>query len=287
MRRISATLVLAALVAQPGSSQAVKPPEFEAASVKVSSKQRARKPGLAAEIQAFKGGPGTPDPSRITYTGVSLKMLLGRAFHYRPYQVEGPDWLDFDPYDIVATMPPDTDQERFSLMLQNLLVTQFQIHLHLKTQSFPIYVLTIGKDGPKLKPPETKSASGLGDDSAGLREKTMADLAATMRNAGSNPGLSLNLPDATLAKFAAALSFRLDRPVRDMTGLSGSYSFFLHWVSESDPLGSREKHLGLEEAVGPPLFAAVQQQLGLKLESSKGPVEILVVDRAERKPLGN
>jgi uncharacterized protein (TIGR03435 family) len=173
-------------------------------------------------------------------------------------------------------------------MLQNLLVTQFQIVLHRKTDDLPIYLLKIGKDGPKLKPPVAESGSAQGDDGASLREKIVADLAAMVRNGNLGPRLSLNLPGATLSKFAAMLSFRLDRQVKDMTELSGPYSFSLNWVSEPQPLAGRENRLGLDDApAGPSIFAAVQQQLGLKLESSKEPGEVLVIDRADRQPLGN
>jgi uncharacterized protein (TIGR03435 family) len=105
-------------------------------------------------MMGFEGGPGSADPGRIRYRGVSLKILLARAYDLRPDQISGPGWLGSERYSIEATLPARTDAERLRLMLQKLLTERFQISLHRETKETLVYRLKIARGGPKLKPPE-------------------------------------------------------------------------------------------------------------------------------------
>lgn len=265
------------------------PPEFEVASVKVATRPAGGRvaailPPSITEMIGFTGGPGSKDPGRITYTGVSLKMLLVRAYRLRPYQVSGPGWLGTAWYDIVATLPPGTDNERLSLMLQKLLTERFQISLHRETKELPLYTLTVAKNGPKLKPvapPKESEPDSVG--SGGLAEIIGKRLAAGQRAARlgeRGPTQSIQMDGATVTRFAETLSRTLDLPVRDLTQLEGFYAFALSWTP--DTAGAMD-----DAPSGPSLSAAVEEQLGLKLVTGKGPVEVLVIDKALKSPIEN
>lgn len=237
-------------------------------------------PGPIAETIGFAGGPGSKTPGRIHYSGVSLKMILARAYGMRPYQISGPGWMETERYDIDAKYPADTKPEEFRLMLQTLLTDRFKLVLHRETQEMSRFRLVVAKGGPKLSP--AKKLPEYKDDEerrAAMQKQVKANMEAMMRRPHSGPFRSLGQSDATMAKLAENLSGYVDRPVTDDTGLEGSYSFSLEWSpDESAPAGDNSL---------PSIFSAVQEQLGLKLDPEKGPVEFLVIERAEKKPVAN
>jgi uncharacterized protein (TIGR03435 family) len=167
-------------------------------------------------------------------------------------------------------------------MLQKLLTDRFQIRLHRESKELPVYRLTVAKNGPKLEPPE--ELPEYKDDAermAATKAKVSAALAAMMRNRGSGPRRSFHLARATSAKFAEVLSSHLDCLVRDVTQLEGLYAFTLNWVPDN-ALGRPD-----DTPSGPSLFAAVQEQLGLKLEPGREQIELLVIDDALKSPIRN
>jgi uncharacterized protein (TIGR03435 family) len=258
--------------------------EFDVASVKPAASApfdgRLSISGPAAEQIGFEGGPGSKTPGRIHYSGVSLKMILLRAYGMRPYQISGPAWMETERYDIDAKYPPGTKLEDFRLMLQKLLGDRFHLVLHRETREMTRYRLVIAKGGPKLSPaqkqPEYKDDE---ERKAASQKQAKAYLEAMMRRPHTGPFHSLSQPSGTMAKLAESLSWYLDRPVTDYTGLEGSYSYRLEW-SPDEPAAAAENSL-------PSIIAAVQEQLGLKLEPEKGPVEVLVIERAEKTPVMN
>jgi uncharacterized protein (TIGR03435 family) len=258
--------------------------EFEVASVKpaVNVPFGGRFPisGPMAETIGFEGGPGSKTPGRIHYSGVSLKMILVRAYGMRPYQISGPGWMETERYDIDAKYPAETKPEDFRLMLQKLLADRFHLVLHRETREMSRYRLVVAKGGPKLSPaqklPEYKDDE---ERKAAMEKQSKANLEAMMRRPRTGPSRRLSQASATMAKLAESLSGYVDRPVTDNTGLEGSYSFWLEWSPD-------ESAAAVENSL-PSIFAAVQEQLGLKLESEKGPVEFLVIERAERTPVMN
>ena len=266
--------------------------EFEVASVKPAD-VRVRGPlpplpGPVAEIVGFDGGPGTPDPGRINYHGVSLKMLLARAYKVNPDQVLGPGWLGSERYTIEAKLPPGTDADQLRLMLQKLLAERFRISLHRETKETPVYRLKVARNGPGLKPPEELPRYDSEDERREAMRKGALENMAKMKavvEARTRSGIRTNnrrfaLARATTERFAEVLSGNLDRPVEDMTQLEGEFSFQLEWTPDSD-LHDDEPSSRVS------IFTAVQEQLGLKLEAGNEAIELFVIDKAEKTPTSN
>lgn len=232
------------------------------------------------------GGPGTKDPTRLDCRNMPLGSLILRAYNLSPAQLSGPDWLDAERYDIVAKVPPGATLEEFRAMFRNLLVERFRMQTHRDKKDLLLYFLTVSKNGPKLKPHVAAPAADAGTPLPGDPTKVKTDAQGyPVLPPGIGMGMlngkgSLHLDDADLGRLVARLSQQLGGPVKDDTGLQGKYDIVLHWSNQ--PPGSQA-----EAEPGPDLFAAVQEQLGLKLERKKGPVEILVIDHAERIPTGN
>jgi len=213
---------------------------------------------------------------RLTATNVPVRMLILKAFHVKDFQVTGgPWWLGTERYDIIAkTANTGISDDNLWLLLEPLLEDRFRLRFHRETKQLSVYSLTIAKGGPKLKAHI--------DGDGGKDEPTMSG------RMGSGKA-SLDAKKTSMARLADALGDHMDRTVVDHTGLKGEYDFKLEWAQEhtgepagSSVLGSLEEGLGL---AGPSVFTAVQEQLGLKLESAKGPVETIVIDHAEKAAL--
>src|ERR1035438_3438389 len=125
---------------------AAESPTFEVASVKPAEPQ-----AMGMMSIMMRGGPGSPDPGQITYSGVSLKNVLMNAYGVKGYQINGPKWLDSERFDIAAKIPMGATKEQFKLMLQNLLAERFKLTLHHETKELPMYALVVGTGGSKLK----------------------------------------------------------------------------------------------------------------------------------------
>ena len=280
------TILIAALPVLACCSSWAQPagdsPTFEVASVKPSP------PPEGGPLGFFRvsadGGPGTNDPTRIDYRNMSMGNLVVRAYGIKHFQLSGPDWINSEMYDIVAKVPPGATKEQFSLMLQNLLVERFKLQIHRETKDLPMYYLGVAKTG-KLKPhaeaPPPADADKPPAD-APRPIKTDQDGYPVLRPgttmAAMNGKARLQVDDKDLAWLVAQLSAQLGAPVHDDTGLKGQYDFALYW-STRPPAADAD--------TGPDLFAAVTEQIGLKLEKKKGPVEILVIDHAEKVPTAN
>ncbi len=248
MRYMKALLMLAVLV--PAAAQT---PSFDVAS-----------------IRPNQSGPG-PSSMHITagraaMQNVSLKKILLNAYGIpddREYAVDGPDWLTAGHFDVDATFPADTPQPRIRLMLQSLLADRFKMVLHKETRQLPMYDLVVAKGGLKLHTAEA------GDS------KTSA-----------KPG-HFEATKITMQKLADLMARQAGLPVTDATGLQGVYDFTLDWSPAADlKLGAGDA-LTAGGDQGPSFFTAIQEQLGLRLESKKGPVEVLVVDHIEKLPTEN
>ena len=310
LRGALALSVLAAACAQE--------PAFDAASVKPASVN----PGGWVMIAAPTGGPGSGDPGRIHFPNISLKMLLTTAYDVKMLQVSGPPWLDTERYNVDATMPPDTSRDRFRAMLRNLLAERFRLQVHRETRELPVYALVVAKGGSKMHqsaetpaapantavPPAISSQPKIGPD--GFPIDPMAGSGRAGLFGMMMPGRSrLIAHEQTMESLANRLTIQLTRMVKDETGLQGKYDFVLTYSTEGLP-GSAAPMGGPPLASVPPsgsaagasgtanvfvpggeappdLFSAIQSQLGLKLQAKKGPVEIIVVDHAEKVPVGN
>jgi uncharacterized protein (TIGR03435 family) len=199
----------------------------------------------------------------------SLSDLITFAYGLHARQITGgPAWLESEKYDLVAK--PDGEgqpnDKQWKGMVQKLLADRFKLTFHRDKKELSVFAIVVGKNGPKL----TKSA---GDPNGlpGLFFRGLGDLPA--RN-------------ATMADFAGVMQRAvLDRPVVDQTGLSGRFDFELKWTPDETQfagLGVRVPAPSDDLAAPPDLFTAIQEQLGLKLQSTKAPVEVLVIDRVEK-----
>jgi len=195
----------------------------------------------------------------VTLANATLSDCLKFAYSLTTdEQIAGPDWINQKVvrFEVTGKAPPDTPDDQLMLMLQALLKERFQIAMHTEQREMTHYELVIGRNGLKLKESTVGPADGFGTARLdGIRSNRM-----------------------TMNKLAAMLSRMTRMPVLDKTGLTGFYQFDLKYADERQPV---------ENQVGPSVFTAVQEQLGLKLESKKSPVEVLVIDHAEKVPLGN
>ena len=268
--KVCAGLALFTVGAAFGQTPAA-PPAFEVASVKPAP------PPTPGMIKVQMGG----DPGMIDYKNVSLKTVIARAYQMKEFQISGPDWIETARFDILAKVPPNAPKEQIPPMLQNLLAERFKLTVHREQKVMPVYAMVVGKGGLKVKPLE-------------------GDPEGSMSNRFSPKGRAFS-GQMTLAALAAALSQMLDRPVLDLSGIKGAYDIDLEWVPdehESGALtkmrimggqagGGAEAHGETPDSNGPSIFAALQEKLGLRLDGRKSPVDILVVDGAEKVPTEN
>jgi uncharacterized protein (TIGR03435 family) len=294
---------------------------FEVASVKPAVPPTPNGRGMVM-FRGPSGGPGTKDPGRINYPNMSLKNLLMTAYDVKNYQIDGPAWLDTERFDINATMPPDTTKEQFCIMLQNLLAERFKLKIHKDSKELNMYSLVVAKNGPKLKESVETPAPAQGGDAAApppplpSQPKIGPDGFPILPiPAGGRGGLyQIMMPGRarmigvkqTAQDLAQRLSGQLNRPVTDATGLTVKYDFTLTYAPEgmSGPMpvmiggapppppppggGAAGPAPSLPDSEPlPTLFAALQSQLGLKLEPKKGPVDMIVVDHVEKTPIEN
>ncbi|MEO8028773.1 MAG: TIGR03435 family protein [Bryobacteraceae bacterium] len=204
----------------------------------------------------FMFGPGgTFEGAKLT-----LRFLIEQAYGLRESQVTGgPAWIDSDTFDIKAKADGILDgPENRRVPFQKLLADRFHLSFHKDTTNMTHYALVVTKKGPKFK--ENTDERSIGRRARGGR--------------GSIDG-----PSVTIAQLIEAVSFSLERPIIDQTRLTGRYKIKLEWNDEPGPGGATDDP-------APSLFTALRDQLGLRLESRKGPVEILVVDQAQ-KPTAN
>jgi len=232
---------------------------FEAASIKPS--QPASPDRQITGVQAPGGG-------RLNTFSTSLRMLILYAYDVKDFQVSGgPGWASSETYDIVAKGDGNATRPQLRLMLQALLKDRFKLALRHETKDAPIYELVVAKGGLKIQEDTTSDRSRLGLTGPG---KFIAQ-------------------KASLSMFAQVLGTLTGRPVVDKTGLASTYTFRLDWtpeVGEGGLPGPARPDAVPPDSNGPSLFTALQEQLGLRLQSAKGAVESLVIEEAE-KPTGN
>jgi uncharacterized protein (TIGR03435 family) len=210
--------------------------------------------------------------NRFYAQGFSLQALVAAAYSLSPRAISGgPPWTDSDLFDILASTPGNVQPnlEEQMAMLRKLLTDRFQLNFHREPKELPIFAITVAKGGPKLKP-------------SGAPPGTLPELINTIYPE-ERGGVHVELParNATILQFAAMMQRTvLDRAVVDQTGLSGTYDFDLEWTPDENQFGGSLPRS--VEPTKPSLFAAMQEQLGLRLEATKGPVQALVIDRVER-----
>jgi uncharacterized protein (TIGR03435 family) len=235
-------------------------PEFEVATIKPATPDRPGKGFMVRGRQFSTVNTTLSDMITFAY-GIHAKQITG-----------GPGWVETEKYD-VAAQPNGEGQpnaQQWKGMFQKLLADRFTLTFHRDKKELAVYAITVGKNGPKLTKSEG-NPSGL----PGLFFRGLGVLPAT---------------NATMADFAGVMQGAvLDRPVVDQTGLTGRWDFTLTWTPDEFQfagMGAKVPPPANNAAAPPDLFTAMQEQLGLKLESTKAPAEVFVIDRAT-KPTDN
>lgn len=255
------------------TQQAVAGPEFEVASIRPRTSTDNR-----AYVQALQG--------RLVMENFSLKQFILFAYDVPNNQVLGVQgWMDSNHFDIQATTESNTTVKQMEgPMLQALLQEKFHLKIHRETMERPVYELTVEKGGVKMQPSKEGSCTLYSMSSPPPIPAPNA--ARTVycdfpRLAGDGHNWTLDGTGVSVTKLASSLSRSgLDRPVIDRTGLTGGFDLHLKWAAE---VPAATPGLGAtDEPTAPSIFTALKEQLGLKLESAKGPVEILVIDHAEK-----
>jgi uncharacterized protein (TIGR03435 family) len=260
MRRVFVTFTVCALVALAVQTRAQsngKPPTFEVASIKPNTSL------------AMSGGSDV-SPGRFVGKDVTAKRVIGVAFQplLANQIVGGPDWINTDRFDIEAKASAGVSSAQVRLMMQSLLADRFKLVTHRERRELPVYQLVMaradGRLGEKLRSShsdcvtlDTRSLTPVGQPTMPQCDFTFADTA--LRGTG-----------VTMEGLARELSF-VGRVVIDKTNVVGQFDFELEWAAPDVPSDT-----------GPSIFTAMQEQLGLRLEAARGPVDVLVIDHIER-----
>ncbi len=252
-------------------AQAPAKPEFEVASVKPNTA------GMHMVRIGFMPG------GRFNAEGATLRMLVRLAYDVKDSQISGgPGWLATDAFDIQAKAPEGkADFATMKLMLQSLLTDRFHLTFHRESKEAPIYELNVAKAGSKLTPSASGSCiqPGPGGPTAGFRPGEKPPCGAIRMGLGLLDGSGV-----TMDRFLSALSEATGRPVVDKTGLTGAFDIHLTYTPDQPIAAIQQQHPDAPsvDPGGPSVLTAVQEQLGLRLDSAKGPVESLIVDRVEK-----
>ena len=222
------------------------------------------------------------------------------AYDLPEEQISGPAWLSVDKFDVVAKVPAGATKEQARRMLRALLESRFALAAHGDTKQMPAYALTVAKSGSKLRTPQPDTGEATIKDPGRSPYQVVLDDAGNARLPPGRPGMALlMLKDGRFrvsarmkspADLLSLLRSQVGRPVEDMTGLTGPYDFDFDFTSTHRPPAAAPAGAVPEaddQPGVPDLIAALEKHLGLKLEARKIPVQILVVDHAERTPAEN
>jgi uncharacterized protein (TIGR03435 family) len=256
-------------------------PEFQVASIKPNTAVGARGMG----VRALPGG-------RLSALNAPVMMLIQNAYAIQASQVVGgPPWINSDGYDIEAKPESNTDRPHMWLMVQSLLADRFKLALHRETRELPIYALTMTKGGLKPPPPNAGSCVTIDLSAPPPPGTPLGFPCGKVGVMGSPSGLlQMQGGKVPMPELVRVLAMVLGRPVADRTGVTGEFDVHLDFTPDESTLGLPGAG-GPGDPGGPPLatdpgrpniFAALQEQLGLKLSPAKGPVEVLVIDHVER-----
>jgi uncharacterized protein (TIGR03435 family) len=243
-----AALAASSLCAQ---TQPPKAPAFEVASVK-----RGADGGPPGDI------PRNMDdsPGHFAMRNVPLRFAIEWAYDLKDFQVAGPEWIKVDErYDIIANAPGRATNDEMRVMLQTLLAERFQMKSHFEKREMSVYALLPGKGEPKLKKADPSAPQSLGGGGSGAQFH--------------------NFP---LSRLTFLLTRRMDRPVLDLTGMSGSFDYTVDISGLGRGMGSSGY-----DGEGRSVFQAIQDDMGLKLEPRKWPVDVLVIDSVSKVPTEN
>jgi uncharacterized protein (TIGR03435 family) len=274
MRTLRAVLALHAVLI--AAAAQTPRPSFEVASVKVN---RSSSPLVRL---------ATPT-GRLSAVNVTLRMLIRNAYQLQDFRmIGGPSWMDADRFDVEATAGASVTFDQVRAMERTLLDDRFHLKAHSETRELPIYVLSLarrdGKLGDQIKPSGAEclpmkppaGAPPPPPPPAGPTP-TGAPLCPSMLMNGNVSGRKL-----TIARLATTLALFVNREILDRTNLTGEFDLDLRYLPDQVPFVPPGAPPLPIDTNAPSLFTALQDQLGLKLESSRGPVDVLVIDSADK-----
>jgi uncharacterized protein (TIGR03435 family) len=287
-KRITAGFLLA--VSQLASAQSTATPTFEVASIKPAT------PPADGRMMIGFGG----DKGRINYTNVSLMNLITNAYRVRDTQVSGPAWINTERFNVTAKIPEGVSRDQVPEMLQVLLAERFKLKIHKESKVLNAYALVPAKGGPKLHPAEV-APGGPATDGPPSGDPFKGKLPAGAMRMMLGPRGRHMTGNLSMQQLADMLSRTLDRPVLDMTEIKGIYEVDLEWSGDEGPMMRAMRPLGGEGgpkpegapehrdefADAPSIFTSLQDKLGLKLDPRKEPVDLIVIDNAEKVPTDN
>ncbi len=292
--RLTRGIAPAVLLASFSFAQSSPRPEFEVASIRPSAPLAQGNVNVGLHI----------DGAQVRATALTLKDYLGMAYRIKISQISGPDWIASDRFDISATLPSGSTPAQLSEMFQALLADRFNVRFHREKKDFPVYALLPGKGPLKLKeaPPDPEA------------DKADRNAPVTIEGGGSAAGVGVNLGHGssytfandrfeatklTMEQFAANLERFADREIVDMTGLRGRYDFAIDVTPEDYRAMLIRAAISAGVSLPPQALRLLDgnnsggalsdalQQVGLKLEARKAPLDVLVVDDATKTPGAN
>jgi uncharacterized protein (TIGR03435 family) len=310
-----------AVIASAVYAQAPPPaPAFEVASIKPATMPT---PAQIAAGQAHLGM--NVDAARVDIGSQSLAELISLAYDVKLYQIQGPDWMSAERFDVIANLPEGASKDQVPQMLQALLAERFRLKAHRESKEHSAYALVVGKNGPKLKesPPDADASAGAAPPAGGMvigagqNQMRLSGSPSDPRgmlvsggpvgnthvSMGPNGAIHLEIEKMTLSAFADLLARFVDRPVVDLTEVKGNYQLALDLSTQDLMAVARAVGISVPmrmgrggpdrqpsdvpaDPSGSSIFAAVQQ-LGLKLDSRKLPIDLIVVDSVEKTPTEN
>lgn len=297
-------------------------PAFEVATIKPAPTQQE----LMQQIQSGKLKLGmSVDGAQVNLGLVSLSDLIVLAYDIKPYQLQGPDWMSQQRFAIQAKLPEGATEKQVPDMMKALLADRFKLTVHHDKKDASIYALIVGKDGPKLIEASSAPEADLPDtpntvsvDTGKGQMKMVQDrkggmaiqgggTEGTVRVSTGPNGIHMEMTRVTIPRLVETLSQMVDKPILDMTGLKGTYQFAMDLPME-EMLALARKSMsaagiqlpgpgipvsvgtGVADAASTPggagVFQAVEK-LGLKLDSRKAPIDLIVVDLLEKNPTDN
>jgi uncharacterized protein (TIGR03435 family) len=247
----------------------------------------------------FQGATVSESPGSLVIRYASLHWLTGRAYGRRgPFRIDGgPEWADDPLFQLTAAAKDRPPLEPWFAsigpMLQSVLRDRFALRFHYETRQLPAYTLVVESGGPKLKRTATRSCTVIHWPVGQLPPESKKPVCGTGRQALTTRlnhtddivGMSIAGGADNPASLVNFLSSRIGAPVLDKTGLKGLYNIHLEWNLAATEAQMRHRQPSSTDGDNPSIFAAVQNQLGLKLEPAEGPVQVLVIDHAEKPSL--
>jgi uncharacterized protein (TIGR03435 family) len=308
----SGLVVACAIFAQPVPGAPEQKIAFEVASARPSPPPNSSNGTVT--VMGLRGGPGSTDPERMSRK-IDLRNALLRAFGVPYDQLTGPDWMQTERYDFSAIVPPGTTPEQFNVMLQNLLVERFKITMHTAKKDFAVYEVVVAKGGLKMKPStaepapppaprgpaqadpaviqaqvtlqlaQLRAANGPGSLDKDGFPTLSDDNRPTQRTVGTGTKTVVSARGQNMASVVNILQGGMGAGARmiDKTGVTGLYDFKLRF----SPPAALTAAAPADPEDAPDLVTAAQSQLGLKLEKTTAPFDVLVIDHIEKTPTDN